>query len=224
MSSARPGALVVITGSTASGKSTVARALSQDIGWPYIEFGELARARFRDYLAVHPDAGDLQTFVQDVLWSESGKDALALDLIRIVPKSRRLIAVGPRSPAEIETLYSARGGQVVLVHLIAPASVRFARDLKRPWKYAADLEIGEYAGFSSRNAIEHIWGVEEAGRMSQVLLVQNASVSSAVGRIIRHLYRLGVLNNDDCKAILSRRKHLRLPNSPRATELPWQIE
>ena len=222
MSHTRSGALVVITGSTASGKSSVARMLSKDIGWPYVEFGELARTRFREYLALQHDGGDLQTFVQDVLWHEHGQDVLALDLLRRVPDHLCLVAVGPRSPAEIETLRLAGGGRLVLVHLIVPEAVRFARDLKRTWKYEEDRSIGEYSGFGSRDAIERIWGVEQAGRMSHVLLVRNTSVSLAVRQIVWHLRSLGLPNSDDRKTTSEQHMDLGGPGFAQLIHAQWE--
>ena len=164
----RPPRMIIITGATQAGKTTVGRRLQELLGFRHIEMSGYVVRRYRHYVeAGHQDS--VQDFVENSLWKDDSEDVIARDVLADLEGIiDDVIITGGRTPAEMELLRSTQW-DVVQTYQHANAGMRWRRAVEATDDYANQ----RYEAFVHRNLREFGWGLARTGTMKGSRIVLN---------------------------------------------------
>jgi len=118
-----PRIVVGVTGRIGSGKTSLARALEQDLGFQYVRYSQVLADWFK---ADSSDKIRLQRIGGDVM-TGAGQRELNRLLISKIEATGDVVVDGLRHPIDFESLHSYFGRQFFLIYVDVPALIRFNR-------------------------------------------------------------------------------------------------
>lgn len=182
--------VIVISGPTESGKTTLGRLLQSQLGLLHIEMSRFVKQRQKEYMLAGGADMSRQDFVENVLWQGDDADIIArdaLDELRATPGEA--IITGARRPEEIAALLNA-DLDCLLIYLHANSRTRWSRLLldNEDWYGPMRKE------FVQRNLREFSWGLARTGLVegTEIIINENGpeSALAAIAGLRRSRFHL----------------------------------
>jgi|GEM_PF-5467149 len=145
---------IILAGPSNSGKTSLGQYIASRYGFLHVEMSSFAYKRFQN----KPDDfnGNMQEFMEEIVWQENDKAIIAEDLINSNLTNQNMVICGPRATEEIETLFAQRWN-IIPVYLYANASIRYKRH------FGGDKEQTRfnlsYKEFIVKDMKEYDWGL-----------------------------------------------------------------
>ncbi|WP_162942051.1 caspase family protein [Desertimonas flava] len=172
--------VLVLTGPTNAGKTTIGREVAARLGWPLVEMSTYAKRRFDNQLArVYPT---IQDFVEFELWGAGDYDIIARDaLADIAGAEIGVVIAGARRPEEVEAILGS-DFECVQLYLYASARERYARYLSD----VDDYYSMPFADFLRRNLREYGWGLASTALLhgTTILETDGNTVTDSVESVL----------------------------------------
>jgi hypothetical protein len=180
--------MILITGPTQAGKTTVGRRLQELAGFRHIEMSGYVARRYREFVAQTSDTGSIQDFVEGTLWVRHGDDVISRDVLTDLGSTADdVIVTGARNPAEVEALRAARW-DVLQIYLHSNAQLRWRRAVDS----TDDYQNQRYEAFIHRNLREFGWGLARTGTMAGARIVVNERTELfGVESVLREMHAHG---------------------------------
>ncbi|MEM3132286.1 MAG: AAA family ATPase [Sulfolobales archaeon] len=156
-------AIVCVTGMPGSGKTLVARFLSNSLG-AYINMGDIVRSRAAE-LGIEPTSDNLMKLAVE-LRKSLGMDAVAREAVKSFPTSSDVVVIdGVRSLDEVRFFSSIASTIVVAVH--ASPKTRYERLRRR----SREDDPKEFSKFLERDSKELDLGLGSVIALADVMVV-----------------------------------------------------
>ncbi|GEP44799.1 caspase family protein [Brevifollis gellanilyticus] len=166
---------ILISGPSNAGKTTLGQFIASEFGYVHVEMSTFAWQR---YLQAESFAGNIQEFMEDVVWKDNSFDVIARDLLDSRLDMNKIVICGSRRPEEIETL-KKQGWNMIELYLYANSSLRFKRHLDSSPKSRFGVD---YRAFVKRDMQEYAWGLAKVATMPNFKLLTNeGSIESLLG-------------------------------------------
>jgi cytidylate kinase len=174
--------IIIVSGPTESGKTTIGQLLQDKLGLAHIEMSRYVRQSHREYIQSTGEIIPLQDYVERVLWANNNFDIVAKRAVNELRETAGdAIITGPRRPEEIAAILDA-DVDCLLVYLEAKAGMRWSR-------LVLDSRNAVKGDFKKRNLREIEWGLADAKHLKETEIVRNEeSIKSSV-ETITNLWR-----------------------------------
>lgn len=166
--------IIAVTGMPGSGKSTVAKAISEHLGYPLMVMGDVVRGEVarRGLPLTSENVERVARELRDSLGEGAVAALMASDIKSM--ESEGVVIDGVRSPGELDVF--RRLGRVCVVAVLAPPSVRIRRVSGR----GRPGEARTLEDFESRDRYNLQFGVGEVIALSDYYLVNIGDIGSLV--------------------------------------------
>jgi cytidylate kinase len=174
--------VIVVSGTTESGKTSIGRMLQSELGLSHIEMSRFVRQRYREYVGTTGENLSLQDFVENVLWNNCNYDTVAKHALNELSlSSGGAVITGARRPEEIAAFLNA-DVDCLLVYLDAKAGTRWSRMIM-------DSQDAIKSNFEARNLRELGWGLADVELFDETNRIKNEGQISEPVRAVIDLWK-----------------------------------